>query len=704
MAELSYLELISAEVETATYLSDINTHEMLYINRHCLELMGKSEFEDYQGRKCYEVLHGLAAPCSFCTNDWLLKEGACSWERYDQLSERYFVIRDKLIRSGDGRNLRLEVAYDITEHERQKARLNSRLRSEETLVKCIQTLAEIQDTQTAINQLLSIIGRFYGGRRTYIFEFDFERDVVVNTYEWCGEGVSPEIQNLQAVPAAAVAGWVKQFEKHGILHLNSVSSDLDRESDAYKILEAQGIERLIAVPLIEDSRITGFIGVDDPSVCLEDRDLLTSVTYFVVNDIQKRKMTMQLKRMSYIDLLTGLYNRNRYIAFLQELEKEPPRTFGIVYMDLNGLKIMNDTYGHQYGDHLIVQAAQMLCQVFPQEAFRVGGDEFVAVCRNVERDVFEERVGLLRRLADQKPDLSVSIGAVWDRDIQDINSHISHADDLMYLEKRSYYKNIMHGEYDRRSDLVKQLMRDLEAGLFVVRFQPKFDLETNRVTGAEALVRRKDADGELILPGKFLPLYEAEGAVCHVDFFVLETVCATLERWRSAGLPALKIAVNLSPVTLLEPDVEEELLEVCQRHGVAPENICIGITARTAKIRMEALAKLTKRLLLAGFSIALDDCGSRYSNMDILSDIDFDELKLDKGLISELMEKERSQIIVDNTIRMRGEICGMDSAAEGMEAKARLAALKEARCRQVQGSLCSQGLPAEEFEERFLKQ
>lgn len=431
--------IILDESENVIYISDPITYELIYMNKYGLSTLGVTELEKVTGEKCYKFLQSKDEPCEFCTNSLLKKDDFYSWIHYNDKIAEYFIIKDKLIEL-NGKDLRLEIATNITKTELEKQRLKFKLSNEQTLVKCIQTLAEYNDTETAINKLLEIIGDFYQGEPVYIFEIDYTNQTTSNTYEWCVDCAKAEIDNLQNVPLCSIERWLEEFKAKGGFYITSVGKTVTKKSVEYEILTAQGIESLVVAPLIEDDKIVGFLGVDNPSFNTNDLTLLTSVTFFVMDDIRKRKLLARLEEMSFTDILTGLGNRNKYISTLEKIEKNPPETLGIIYMDLNGLKIMNDTYGHAYGDKMLKRISRILLNIFKKDIFRIGGDEFVVFCNNISEEKFKGDVKYLRNIIDLDECLSASIGTDWNTGKIMVDKQIARADKLMYLEKKTYYK------------------------------------------------------------------------------------------------------------------------------------------------------------------------------------------------------------------------------------------------------------------------
>lgn len=673
MDNCTYEKIILDETENVIYLSEIDTYRLVYMNHSCKKLLGLDNDDTYIGRPCYEVLQGLSSPCSFCTNRHLQEDSVYTWKCYNHMLKRHFILNDKKLILPDGRRLRLEIATDITETEARHLQLSQRLNSEKTLLRCIQTLAEIENIQTAIQQLLKIIAEFYGGERAYIFEIDHIKQTCSNTYEWCREGVARKIDRLQQIPLSTISDWLDEFRRHGEFFIQSLKTSSDKKSSEYRILSDLKIDSLIAAPLTENETITGFIGVDNPASGTGDLTLLTSVSYFIVNDIQKRKMTARLKKMSYIDLLTGLFNRNKYTEFLQALEQESFQSLGVVYMDLNGLKVANDTCGHKYGDHLIKKTADIFGPLFYPNVFRIGGDEFVAVCRNIEKDEFQSLTETLRSAVDKDPQINVSIGSVWSSNPEDPASLITRADHLMYLEKQNYYKQTIHVGYGQCSGIAAQLIQDLSDGRFVIHLQPKMELQTGKVTGAEALVRRREDSGSLMMPAKFLPLYESEGLVHYIDIYVLETVCKILRSWRNKNCAPVRITVNLSGQTLLEPDILMKVQTLCDIYRIPAEYLCLKQSDLTEQIDNPDLQKVLEQFLKAGFYISANR----------------------KSTIT-------SRVLVERSLAKENGYIHEMPTAEEIETSEQLSRLGEAGYLYGQGFYYSGPVSIEEFEYRFL--
>ena len=266
-------------------------------------------------------------------------------------------------------------------------------------------------------------------------------------------------------------------------------------------------------------------------------------------------------------------------------------------------------------------------------------------------------------------------------------------------QKQAYYHQVLQAGQGRSCDgYAVEVLREVEEGRFTVYYQPQVDLKTGKVVGAEALVRKMGEDGSIVPPAKFIPFYELGGVIRYVDLFVLSSACATLQDLRERGLD-LRISVNFSRITLLEPGIVEEIRNICAAYQVPPAAIVIEVTESIGKMDADQLHRLIERLKEVGFSISLDDFGSEYSNLAILASMDFDEIKMDRSLVSSLEENRKSRLVIETSLQLCHAMEGTASLAEGIETEGQLELLKSYQCDFGQGYYFSRPLPEEQFEQ-----
>ena len=326
---------------------------------------------------------------------------------------------------------------ELAVSERTKEQIRQRLEIATVLNSCVGKLNSDTDIDVGINNLLATVNGYFQADRTYVFEIDPDRDVLINTFEYiCGQEVSAQMDNLQEVPVSVIEVWMQNFRQGRSYYM----SDLEQErgQPSYEMLKAQQVWRLLAVPLMKGGAMVGFLGVDNPRAHYDDATLLASIQFFVTNSLDRKKQQAYLEKLSYRDMLTGLYNRNRYIERLEAYKQVQDQQIGAIYIDLNGLKKVNDEQGHRAGDELIVRAAGTIAGIFAEDAYRVGGDEFVVILLDVSREDFARKTEQLRRQM-QENSVDASIGGVWQASTENLENLLRLADENMYREKKRYY-------------------------------------------------------------------------------------------------------------------------------------------------------------------------------------------------------------------------------------------------------------------------
>lgn len=698
MRESFFEQSIIKQQNLVAYATDTATNEILYMTQAAASLYGFGDVQETYGKKCYELIQGLDTVCPFCTNSKLVPGQPYHWEHYNTKLEMWFDITDILLMV-EGKNCRLEIARDITDQKEKFDRVTNRLTVEETLVECIQTLSSEADVNTAVDHFLEIIGHFYAADRAYIFEY--EKDYIKNTFEWCASDILHQMKVLQEVPIEYVSEWNDKFETDGEFFITSLDKDLSVDSPEYRILKDQGIESLAVAPLCKNGRIIGFLGVDNPTESTEDLTLLRSVCSFVLEEMERRRLIQDLEQSSYTDLLTGLQNRNSYIKMLDGISRQNLRSLGVIYIDINGMKKINDNNGHEYGDRVIKKVADTLKRHVGCEAYRVGGDEFTVLCADIDEQDFRMLTEKLICDFDKNKGYDVSIGHTFREGNVSVDEEILKADDLMYAEKQQYYHEILQGDRMVRAGIATELLRDISEHRFEVYYQPQICLETGRIIGAEALVRKKDKGGKLILPDHFIPNYERERVIRHLDLSVFQTVCADLQKWKRQGMKT-HISSNFSRVTLMASDIVTRIKQICQEYGVTAEEITIEVTENISKLEPQQLLKLMNQMAAEGFSVSLDDFGSKYSNLSILTTFEFREIKFDKSLVDKLSSDAKSRIVMKNTMQICHELPMTRSLAEGIETAEQLELLHQYHCDYGQGYYFARPMSSDAFFE-FIK-
>lgn len=442
------------EIEDVVYISDPKTYELYYMNGMLKKTLGNPTEEQWRRRKCYKVLQGREEPCPFCTNHLLTQNKFYNWEHYNALLDQYYFIQDKMV-SFEGIQARLEIAKNITAQKLLEQDLTRRLEQQQILNSCIALLHTTDSPFQSIQKLLGLVASYHNAERGYIFLLSEDNTLVSNSHEWCAIGVTPQIDALQNIDATIVSRWFEKYREVGEFYIDSIGEELDTNSEEYEILAMQEITSLVTAPLYStDQSFMGFLGVDNPKNNIKETSVIRAISSFVADFLDKNKQIEKLYQVSYFDNLTGLRNRHSYSLKIVELEKAPPETLGVLYVDINGLKAINDKFGHQKGDAYISELSTVLSDLYGECAFRIGGDEFVMICDGKEETDYEEKWKKLLEFIHKDGFPSAAVGCSWRGTHCDILEQIEQADHMMYKSKEEQYT-----KYGETSDLFRYKYR-----------------------------------------------------------------------------------------------------------------------------------------------------------------------------------------------------------------------------------------------------
>ena len=421
------------------YVSDIETYELIYMNKKARDTYGINSNEDIVGKKCHEVLQNCLNPCAMCNNHDIALGHFEEWEYFHPIIGKNLMIKDTIIEE-DGKHYKVEIAINADAKVIQSEMLKNYENLESFVNEGLRVALRADTPGASVEIALEYLGKALNGERVYIFEKN-EKGNDDNTYEWVANGVTAEKDTLQDVPAEVCADWYQQFSENKNIIIEDLEEIREKIPVQYEILKRQNIHSLVIVPLYDDRRIIGFYGIDNPPAESLDyaANMLQIMGHFIVSSLKRRNLVKQLQDMSYRDYLTKIGNRyamNEYIVGLQKNE-----SIGIAYCDITGLKRVNDAEGHEAGDRLIVRACESLKKVFGDYGvFRIGGDELLALCSGIDEGEFFERIKRLKTVMSEN-DVVMAVGGIWNKDILvHMDKLLTEAERLMYEDKDKYYR------------------------------------------------------------------------------------------------------------------------------------------------------------------------------------------------------------------------------------------------------------------------
>jgi diguanylate cyclase (GGDEF)-like protein len=420
------------------------------------------------------------------------------------------------------------------------------------------------------------------------------------------------------------------------------------------------------------------------------------------------------ERLSLHDALTGLPNRVLFRTRTEQAIHGAARTgdgLAVMLLDLDRFKEINDTLGHHYGDEVLRQVGARLSQLLGEEdtVARLGGDEFAILLRCVESPVKGAAVAASVRRAIAQPfdvagvrlELGASVGiASFPEHGQDVDVLMQRADVAMYQAKEGRtgverYARELDGNSVQRLALAGDLRTALERGEFVLHYQPKVDLRSGQVMGAEVLLRWAHPTHGWLGPDDFVPLAENTGLIVPLTLYVLDNALRQVGTWRSAGID-LSVAVNLSARTLVEHDLPDQIEAMCRQWAVPTGRLVLEITESMVVADPKRTLPVLARLHELGLEISVDDFGTGYSSMEYLKRLPVREVKIDRSFVTPMANDARDAAIVRCTIDLARSL-GLRVVAEGVETPDVLERLAAMGCDQGQGFTISRALPAPQF-------
>jgi diguanylate cyclase (GGDEF)-like protein/PAS domain S-box-containing protein len=474
----------------------------------------------------------------------------------------------------------------------------------------------------------------------------------------------------------AVTTELRNYRKDGSLYWSEVSISPVRE---------------------DDGRVTHWLGV------------ATDVT-------ERKRHEAELERHANYDTLTGLANRNLLFDRIRQAtvhSERSGRAMAVILLDLDRFKLINDSFGHVFGDEILRQVAGRLkeCVRRDDTVARLGGDEFVVMLSDMARE--DDASAVARKIldaisqpvstADRELVVTTSIGiAVYPRDGADPEALLKNADAAMYRAKErgrnafEFYTQEMNARAAQYLRIQRDLARALAAGEFRLYYQPIIDCRRGGIAGAEALIRWQKPDGTMVSPADFIPLAEDSGLIVPIGKWALHAACAQARAWHDAGLPPVSVSVNLSPRQFRQKDLAAMIAEVLAGTDLAAGRLGVELTEGTVMQDPDEAVAILHALAKMGIGISIDDFGTGYSSLGYLKRFPVHDLKIDRSFVRDLATDADDAAIVAATIGLAHSL-DVAVVAEGVETSEQLGFLVSHGCDFAQGFLFSPPVPAEAF-------
>jgi len=448
-------------------------------------------------------------------------------------------------------------------------------------------------------------------------------------------------------------------------------------------------------------------------------------TYGVARDVTERKVAEEtINFQAYHDLLTRLPNRallNDRLNLAINQAKREDEILAVMFLDLDRFKNINDSLGHIIGDELLQQVSNRLkgCIRAGDTLARFGGDEFTLMLPKLHngRDDASKLADKISNTLKQPFNVdghelyvSASIGiALYPQDGTNMDTLIKHADVAMYHVKGQgkngyqFYSNEMNAPYIEKLSLDTGIHKALENNEFHLVYQPQVNLRTGEIVGVETLLRWDHPEHGAISPAEFIPFAEESGLIIDIGHWVIKTACAELSRWRLAGLPEIRMAINISARQLMEDNIVKEIIDIIKNYDIPGHCLELEITENAIMNDMDSVVRKLKELSSHNINIAIDDFGTGYSSLSYLHKLPIQTLKIDRIFLKEDRINKGDNTII-NTIVAMAKGLNLNVIAEGVESQAQLDYLREIECCEAQGFLFGKPLPPDVISQLLIQE
>ncbi len=585
------------------------------------------------------------------------------------------------------------------------------------IANAVEILFDARDIESSINMILGIIGSYYDLFYIAVIEKSEEDLSGKFTYKWRMDANS-DINIEFVIPPAAIQAMDSYNEENNNIYYCSTLSELRQMNPSLaEALRQYSINGFLECGINNNGQSLGYIAFtykdNERNWTDSEVDSISLITKILGGYIFNLRAQAKAHKLQRTDPLT---NANNLTAFTDEATRliynNPDKNYVLFYSDIDKFKLLNDTYGYSEGDRVLIEFANALNSITDHdECFgRVNADKFIGLFNYNNPKHFLGKIRVLNDMMNQIPKtesdnyrVSIIIGLCPVNDSRNLSVVIDRANIARKSITNRHKSRYSFFNESMKSDLVKQ--REIEDLMdvslqnhdFLVYLQPKVDLKTKEICGAEALVRWAHPTKGLIAPNDFIPIFEENQFIIKLDYYVFEQTCIHIRRMLDARQTVYPVSVNMSRLHLKNGDVLIKLKEIVDRYQIPTHYLELELTESALQENSGYMFTILFQLHKMGFIISMDDFGSGLSSLNLLRTLPFDELKLDKDFFQQGTSTERERIVITNIVRMAQDL-HMTIVSEGVETQQQADFLNSINCDIAQGYLFAKPMPMEEYE------
>lgn len=585
-------------------------------------------------------------------------------------------------------------------------------------------ISRVNDVSEAIFLLLAKVGKQFSLSHITVLEKQRKLPCLMATYEWHTSGIDPMRNHIITYSEELEEIFFRRMEQSEEIFTLQELRDIGEAENIVSIIEQSKAKNMILCALKQKKKFIGFLSVETRNnidsfskeeliAFLQTKRILES--FFLIcranQEAQKR-----IEQVTLFDPVTGLI---KYDSFLEQAEliykSDSKNQYILFYADINNFKYFNETYGYAAGDevlrlfeqHFMSQSSRYIigCRIFSDYFIGMTSLKNPLMEHKLIQEIQTLNYSFQKKVQRIYPESLIHVVAgviIIDNRSLDIHTYIDNANQARKIAKYNRTNCVIFNKemeadrkkYYRITSIAEEALKNDE---FYFELQPKIDLKTKKVVGAEALVRWARSDGTVVYPNEFIPIFEQNGFITKLDFYVYGKVCEYLLHRIRHGKEIVPISVNVSRAHLKQDNFARKVIRLVEHHQIPPEYLEFELTENIFLENSEQAKETLIELKNYGFKVSMDDFGSGYSSLNLLMNLEFDILKLDKDFLTDDIVSKKEEVVIKSIIRM-AKLMKMTVLCEGVETKEQVAFLERMQCDMVQGYYFGRPMKTEAFE------